>query len=94
MGDFLTGIIAMAFWVAGLFFLRFWRDSRDRLFLIFAVAFWALALTRVGLVMSSPGALEENNTTYALYILRLIAYLLIIYAIVDKNWLSRRKAES
>jgi hypothetical protein len=95
MGDFLTGIIAMAFWVAGLFFLRFWRDSKDRLFLIFAIAFWILALTRVGLVLSGPGRHDENNTIFALYVLRLVAYLLIIVAIVDKNWLaSRQKSTS
>jgi hypothetical protein len=91
MGEFLTGIIAMAFWVAGLFFLRFWRDSRDRLFLIFAASFWLLALTRVGLILSGPQAHDENNATFILYILRLISYLLIIYAIVDKNWVATRQ---
>ena len=95
MGDFLTGIIAMAFWVAGLFFLRFWRDSRDRLFLMFALAFWTLAATRVALVMSGIKTHDENNASYAIYILRLLAYLLIIYAIIDKNWLvSRQKSAS
>ena len=46
------GAIAMASVVAALFFLRFWRDTGDRLFLIFAAAFFLLAATRVGLAMS------------------------------------------
>jgi hypothetical protein len=87
VSDFLTGIIAMGFFVAGLFFMRFWRDSRDRLFLIFALAFWTLAATRLALILSGVKTHDENNASYALYILRLLAYLLIIYAIVDKNWL-------
>ena len=36
------GALAMACWVAGLFFLRFWRLSRDRLFVFFVLAFWLL----------------------------------------------------
>lgn len=91
MADFLTGIIAMAFGVAGLFFLRFWRDSRDRLFLMFAIAFWILAATRLGLILSGAARHDENNANLALYFLRLAAYGLIIYAIVDKNWLATRK---
>jgi hypothetical protein len=91
MSDFLTGIIAMAFCVAGLFFLRFWRDSRDRLFLIFAIAFWILSLTRLGLMLSGQARHDESNANYAIYLLRLAAYGLIVYAIVDKNWLAVRK---
>lgn len=50
MDNFLIGMIAMALVTAGLFFLRFWRDTGDRLFLIFAIAFWLLALTRCTLI--------------------------------------------
>jgi hypothetical protein len=42
------GALAMAFAVAGLFFLRFWRDTKDRLFAFFALAFFALAANRLG----------------------------------------------
>jgi hypothetical protein len=92
MSEFLTGLIAMAFWVAGLFFLRFWRDTHDRLFLIFAAAFWILALTRVGLIIIEPLRLDENDPASFLFILRLIAYLLILYAIIDKNRLIPRNS--
>jgi hypothetical protein len=77
----------MAFTVAGLFFLRFWRNTHDRLFLAFALAFWVLGVARVGLVLFR-GITEFH---IALYLLRLAAYLLIIYAILEKNWQIRRQ---
>jgi hypothetical protein len=81
MEEFLMGAIAMASVVAGLFFVRFWRDTGDRLFLIFAAAFWLLAATRVGLALSRVH--EEGQTHW--YWVRLVAFLLILFAIVDKN---------
>jgi hypothetical protein len=42
--SFLQGAIAMCFALAGLFFFRFWRDTLDRLFLLFAASFWLQAL--------------------------------------------------
>lgn len=85
MDQLLMGMIAMASWVAGLFFLRFWRDTRDRLFLIFAVAFWLLGGTRIALAIATESA-EHSH----LYWVRLLAFVLILVAIVDKNWPSRK----
>jgi hypothetical protein len=85
MNNFVMGLNAMALLVAGLFFLRFWRQTRDRLFLTFALAFWLLVLTRVGLVMRRNGFLVPQESDTLFYLLRLGAYLLIIWAIVDKN---------
>lgn len=76
-----SGAIAMGYGVAGLFFLRFWRETRDRLFLIFAGAFWILGLQRLTLAFSRDMA--EDHT--GLYLVRLFAFLLILGAIVDKN---------
>jgi hypothetical protein len=76
-----SGAIAMGYAVAGLFFLRFWRETRDRLFLIFSGAFWVLGLQRLALVFSSD--MGEDHT--GLYLIRLFAFLLILGAIVDKN---------
>jgi len=76
-----SGAITMGYAVAGLFFLRFWRETRDRLFLIFAGAFWVLGLQRLALVFSRD--MVEEDT--ALYLIRLLAFLLILGAIVDKN---------
>jgi hypothetical protein len=81
MEQFLMGAIAMASVVAALFFIRFWRDTGDRLFLIFAAAFLLLAATRIGLVLSQ--APEEGQTHW--YWVRLVAFVLILLAIVDKN---------
>ena len=40
---FVSGLIAMAYAVAGVFFLRFWRRTRDSLFAAFGLAFWLFA---------------------------------------------------
>ncbi len=79
--NFMLGAIAMASFIAGLFFLRFWRDTGDRLFAIFAAAFFLLGVTRVGLAFSTE--LLEGHTMW--YWVRLTAFLLIFVAIVDKN---------
>jgi hypothetical protein len=84
MEEFLMGAIAMASCAAALFFLRFWRETRDRLFAIFAVSFLLLGVTRIGLVWQ--GAQAEGLTHW--YWVRLAAFLLILLAIADKN---RRK---
>ena len=82
---FLLGMISMGFAVAALFFLRFWRDSRDRLFLYFAIAFALEAANRA--IFAFNGARSEEVTLY--FSLRLVAFLLILWAIVDKNWMRR-----
>jgi hypothetical protein len=78
---FLQAIAATGAWTAGLFFLRFWRASRDRLFLLFAMAFWLLALSWALLGLISP---TEETRPY-IYAIRLVAFLLLIAAILDKN---------
>jgi peptidoglycan/LPS O-acetylase OafA/YrhL len=78
---FLGGALAAGYVVTALFFLRFWRETRDRLFAIFAAAFTLLALQRVLLALDSAPA--EDRTWY--YSIRLVAFLLILVAVVDKN---------
>jgi len=78
--SFLQGMVGMCFAVAGLFFLRFWRDTRDRLFLLFALSFWLQALTRAGLSLAG----QSDDTAYW-YLVRLAAFLLIVVAIAMKN---------
>jgi hypothetical protein len=77
----ISGAIVMGYAVASLFFLRFWRETRDRLFLIFAGAFWILGIQRLALVLSRD--MVEDDT--GLYLVRLFAFLLILGAILDKN---------
>ena len=81
MTDFIHGALTTGYLVAGLFFVRFWRDTRDRLFALFAAAFWLLALQRC-LISLSAGP-EEDRVHF--YLIRLAAYLLILGAVVDKN---------
>lgn len=78
---FLSGFLTMGYATAALFFLRFWRDSRDRLFAFFAFGFALLALQRTLLPVVRPVEL--------LYAVRLIAFLLMGLAIVERN---RRRA--
>lgn len=78
---FLWGALVMASWVVGLLFLRLWKETRDRLFSTFALAFWVLSLNWVGLAIQDP----SDETRHYFYIARLVAFSLIIWAIVDKN---------
>ena len=76
-----SGLLVMGYAVAGLFFLRFWRETRDRLFGIFAGAFWLLALQRLLLALFQ----QPDQERLWLYGIRLLAFVLILVAIVDKN---------
>lgn len=78
---FITGAITMGYAAAGLFFLRFWRQTRDRLFVIFALSFWLLGLLRI--VLPLLGQVSEQSTS--LYWVRFFAYFLILLAVLDKN---------
>lgn len=79
--DFFSGMIATGFAVCAVFFLRFWRRTRDSLFLVFSIAFLLLALNQaLTTLLGLP--LEERSW---LYLLRLAAFLIIIVAIVRKN---------
>ncbi|MCK6629120.1 MAG: DUF5985 family protein [Anaerolineae bacterium] len=82
MSEFLLGATTMGFWVAGLFFLRFWFQTRDRLFAIFALAFWMMGVNRFVFLMLIQ--VDEANSM-PLYVVRLLAFSLILAAILDKN---------
>ena len=86
---FLVGATAMAAAVAGLFFLRLWRESRDRLYVLFACAFWIEALARTTLVASDNPAEAHPSS----YLLRLVGYGLILLAIADKTVRGRGKGK-
>ncbi|WP_136418967.1 DUF5985 family protein [Herbaspirillum sp. ST 5-3] len=81
MNDMLVGAIAMGSLVASLFFLRFWRTSGDRFFLYFSLAFFLEAISRVLLGLSASKS--EDMPLY--YLIRLVAYGLILLAIIRKN---------
>jgi hypothetical protein len=80
--DFFSGMITMGFLVASGFFLRFWRRTQDGLFMAFAIAFALLAANQaLTSLLSLP--LEERSWTF---LLRLAAFLLLIAAILRKNF--------
>jgi hypothetical protein len=85
----LTGAIAMASTVIALFFLRFWRNSRDRFFMYFALSFGIEGAHRVYSALSY----QENEDSPLHYLIRLLAYGLIIWAILEKNLPARRKPD-
>ena len=81
MAQFTLGMIAMGFAIAGLFFLRFWKETRDRLFGIFALAFFVFSLNRIALALTG----QQSEVATSLYIVRLLGFVLILVAIIDKN---------
>lgn len=78
---FVSGYLALGYAVASLFFVRFWRDTGDRLFALFASAFALLLLQRLVLDYAAD---SQRETTWA-YVVRLLAFVLILIAIIDKN---------
>jgi hypothetical protein len=81
MNSLLSGGIATASIIAGVFFLRYWRSTRDRFFLYFAASFLIEGVNRFVLYVSV--GLQEDAPGY--YLIRLVAYGLIVMAIVGKN---------
>ena len=81
MENFLLGIIVSASLTAALFFLKFWRSTRDVLFLSFALAFAVEGLNRISFLFLQ----RPNEGSPAIYVVRLLAYLLILAAIISKN---------
>jgi uncharacterized membrane protein len=80
MNRFIQGALVMGCLIITGFFIRFWRKSRDRLFLFFATAFLLLGVNWAALSFSSK---DEPNTE--LYVVRLIAFVVIVIGIFDKN---------
>jgi hypothetical protein len=81
LNDFLAGAIVMGFAVAALLFLKFWRKTRQGLFLAFAGSFLLLSITQALLTLA--GILIEERSW--LYLLRLAAFLLILAALWSTN---------
>lgn len=77
----LLGAIAALAFVAGLLFLRYWSSSGDRFFLFFTGSFWIESLNRIH--MARMQAWTEDLPEH--YVVRLVSYGLIVWAIWDKN---------
>jgi len=74
-------VTATAAFANGLFFFRFWRQSRDALFAYFGAAFWLLAASWTLLAFFSP----HGDALSDIYAIRLVAFLLMIAGMIAKN---------
>lgn len=81
MSGMISGWLLAGYLITTLYFLRFWMQQRERLFGLFALAFGILAVQRIALALSSADM--EDQTLY--YVMRLLAFSVIAYAIIDKN---------
>jgi Family of unknown function (DUF5985) len=81
MTEFLSGAIMLGSAAVGVFFFRSWRRTRERLLLLFSLAFAVLAGERW--VLFLVGA--ESQLRSYVYLIRLAAFGLILAAIIDKN---------
>ena len=88
VNDVISGALVMGYLVAALFFLKFYKTTKDRLFGLFSAAFWILCAQRAALAISARTT--EDATIF--YVIRLIAFLIILYAIIDKNLAAKRAA--
>jgi hypothetical protein len=79
---FLSGATMMGALVCSLFFLRFYKKSGDRLFLIFSLAFGIMGLERLLITVTYSVETEDN---VLIYLMRLSSFAMIFYAIWDKN---------
>jgi hypothetical protein len=91
MDEFCSGAIAMASVVIALFFLRFWRNSHDRFFLYFSLSFMVQAGHRCYITLAAEHAGQDEPLHY---LIRLLAYSLILWAVLEKNWPRRKHRAS
>jgi uncharacterized membrane protein HdeD (DUF308 family) len=79
---FLVGVISACSFLAGLYFLKFWNRTHDSLFLCFSIAFFIEGVNRVAtLHVQHPN--EGNPWTY---VVRLVAFIIILGGILEKNY--------
>jgi hypothetical protein len=81
MANVLNGATAMSCLAVGLFFVRFWRESNDRLFLCLAVAFAVFAMNYAVLGFFP---LADERRVYA-FALRLVGFVAILAGLMWKN---------
>lgn len=81
MSEFMQGATMMGSVAVAVFFLRFWRQTSDRLFAVFAAAFALFAMNRLLLAVLD----QESETRTWVYALRAVTFLMIAAAVLDKN---------
>lgn len=81
MNFYLLGLISMAYFVSALFFFKFWKQTKDRFFFLFSLSFWIEGINRA--IYGFIRGVGESSEV--IFVVRLISYLLILAAIIDKN---------
>ena len=79
---FLLGVIATSSITAGIFFLKFWRKTHDSFFLAFAASFIIEGMNRSAVIFAN----RPNEGSPWTYLVRLLSFLLILAAILRKNY--------
>lgn len=78
----MLGVVSALSLMAAVFFIRFWRETRDIFFLPFSIFFLVEAVNRVVLLFST----HPNEGSVWIYVSRLVALLLILGGILHKNY--------
>jgi hypothetical protein len=81
-----SGAIAFGFCVIALFFVKFWRRTRDPFFGAFALAFFLMGAGRVFEAILR----NANDENPLVYLIRSLGFLIIIFAIVQKNLAAKK----
>lgn len=84
----MIGAIVMASFIISLFFLRFWKSTKDKFFLYFSLSF---ALEGFGRILLGLTEYPADREPY-IYLFRLVAFSIILYAIIEKNLRSKRNS--
>ncbi len=91
--EFISGIYMATFAASGIFFLKFWLASRDPFFLYFCLACWLLSIERVALLLVGGYSVvpycQTGDARSFVHIFRLIAFALILVAVIRKNRVSK-----
>jgi hypothetical protein len=86
---FFSGICMTTFVFCGIFFLKFWKASKDKFFLFFGISCWLLSLERIILLFVEaahhPIGDDLAESGAWVYLIRLFAFALILVAIIEKN---------
>ncbi|HEY4359784.1 MAG TPA: DUF5985 family protein [Bryobacteraceae bacterium] len=79
---FLLGVIATASLTAGAFFLKFWRKTHDAFFLAFGASFLIEGFNRAAILFAE----KPNEGDLWTYLIRLLSLVLVLIAILRKNY--------
>jgi hypothetical protein len=87
--SFLSGIWMATFAASGVFFLKFYRSSKDRLYLYFCLSCWLLSGERLILFFQQDAFQSIRSPVVEshawVYFIRLAAFLTILIAVIEKN---------